>query len=167
VIGIKLLESGNFDTMKKRRIGNDQKTNTVDFFQTKSEKRDTMFVEHIAIWVRDLEKMAEFYETYFGAQRSEKYHNTKTGFQSYFLRFDSGSRIELTTKQHLHPGGTDTLGYTHLAMALKSQAEVDAYAQRFVADGFPLLSGPRTTGDGYYEAVIQDPEGNLIEITVA
>lgn len=74
-----------------------------------------MFVEHIAIWVRDLEKMAEFYETYFGAQRSEKYHNTKTGFQSYFLRFDSGSRIELTTKQHLHPGGTDTLGYTHLA----------------------------------------------------
>lgn len=126
-----------------------------------------MFVEHIAIWVRDLEKMAEFYETYFGAQRSEKYHNTKTGFQSYFLRFDSGSRIELTTKQHLHPGGTDTLGYTHLAMALKRQAEVDAYAQRFVSDGFPLLSGPRTTGDGYYEAVIQDPEGNLIEITVA
>ncbi|WP_369671574.1 VOC family protein, partial [Enterococcus faecium] len=60
-----------------------------------------------------------------------------------------------------------TLGYTHLAMALKSQAEVDAYAQRFVSDGFPLLSGPRTTGDGYYEAVIQDPEGNLIEITVA
>ena len=89
--------------------------------------------------------------------------NTKTGFQSYFLRFDSGSRIELTTKQHLHPGGTDTLGYTHLAMALKSQAEVDAYAQRVVSDGFPLLSGPRTTGDGYYEAVIQDPEGNLIE----
>ena len=98
-----------------------------------------MFVEHIAVWVRDLEKkMAEFYETYFGAQRSEKISQHQDWVSILFLRFDSGSRIELTTKQHLHPGGTDTLGYTHLAMALKSQAEVDAYAQRFVSDGFLL-----------------------------
>ncbi|KRM35056.1 glyoxalase family protein [Agrilactobacillus composti DSM 18527 = JCM 14202] len=124
-----------------------------------------MRIEHIAIWVQDLEKMKTFYTTFFKATSSELYHNPKTGFKSYFLGFDSGSRIELTTKQFLSPRISDSLGYTHLAMALGTKADVDAYVAKFLKAGYPLVSGPRTTGDNYYEAVIQDPEGNLIELT--
>lgn len=124
-----------------------------------------MKIEHIALYVNDLEKMRTFYETYFQAVSNSKYHNPKTSFQSYFLTFDSGSRLELTTKKFLSPRFSESLGYTHLAIAVGDQAAVDRYAQRFVEDGYPLLNGPRTTGDGYYEAVVQDPEGNLIELT--
>lgn len=124
-----------------------------------------MKIEHIALYVNDLEKMRTFYETYFQAVSNPKYHNPKTSFQSYFLTFYSGSRLELTTKKFLSPRFSESLGYTHLAIAVGDQAAVDRYAQRFVEDGYPLLNGPRTTGDGYYEAVVQDPEGNLIELT--
>ncbi|OTN77351.1 hypothetical protein A5886_002451 [Enterococcus sp. 8G7_MSG3316] len=124
-----------------------------------------MKIEHLAIFTKDLEEMKSFYETYFGAKSGDKYHNQKTGFQSYFLSFDSGSRLELTTKAHLSPRNAESYGYTHLALAVGSKSDVDQLAKRFVEDGFPLLNGPRTTGDGYYEAVIQDPEGNLIELT--
>ncbi|GAB2024644.1 VOC family protein [Lactovum odontotermitis] len=124
-----------------------------------------MYIEHIAVYAQDIEKMKEFYEKYFAAGSTELYHNKKTGFKSYFLTFDSGSRLELTTKQFLSPRIAESLGYTHLAIAVGDKAAVEQYAERLVADGFPLLSGPRTTGDGYYEAVVQDPEGNLIELT--
>lgn len=124
-----------------------------------------MFIEHVAIWVEDLEGMKEFYETYFEAQTNELYFNPMTKFSSYFLTFESGSRLELTNKKHLSNQVTDSLGYTHLAMAVGSKEDVDALAHRLVEDGYPLLNGPRTTGDGYYEAVVQDPEGNLIELT--
>lgn len=124
-----------------------------------------MKIEHIAIWVDDLEKMKNFYQTYFHVSSNQMYHNQKTGFRSYFLEFEEGSRIELTNKKHLSPRIADSLGYTHLAIAVGSKSDVDAMTERFVTDGFPLLSGPRTTGDGYYESVIQDPEGNLIELT--
>lgn len=124
-----------------------------------------MKIEHIAIWVDDLEKMKNFYQTYFQVTSNQMYHNQKTGFRSYFLEFEEGSRIELTNKKHLSPRIADSLGYTHLAIAVGSKSDVDAMTERFVTDGFPLLSGPRTTGDGYYESVIQDPEGNLIELT--
>ncbi|WP_207940690.1 hypothetical protein DOK78_001782 [Enterococcus sp. DIV2402] len=125
-----------------------------------------MHIEHVAIWTKDLEKMKEFYMNYFKAQPSERYHNKKTGFQSYFLTFETGSRIELTTKNFLSDRSVDTLGYTHIAISVGSKQNVDDFVERFLEDGYPLLNGPRTTGDGYYEAVVQDPEGNLIELTV-
>lgn len=109
--------------------------------------------------------MREFYEKYFNVSSTELYHNKKTGFKSYFVSFDSGSRLELTTKQHLSNRVVESLGYTHMAISVGTKADVDSYVEKFLADGFPLLNDPRTTGDGYYEAVIQDPEGNLIELT--
>lgn len=124
-----------------------------------------MHINHVAILVEDIEKMKAFYETYFNVTSSERYHNKKTQFESYFLTFDSGCRLELTHKKHFSALSFDNLGYTHLAISVGNEADVDAFADKFTAAGYPLLNGPRTTGDGYYEAVIQDPEGNLIELT--
>lgn len=124
-----------------------------------------MHIEHVAIWTRDLEKMREFYEKYFKATSSELYHNKKTQFQSYFLSFESGSRLELTTKKFLSDRSVDSIGYTHLAFSVGTKSDVDAFVEKLVAAEYPLLNGPRMTGDGYYEAVVQDPEGNLIELT--
>lgn len=124
-----------------------------------------MKIEHVALLTQDLEKMREFYAHYFNAKSGAKYENPKTKFQSYFLTFESGARLEICTKKfiNLHPG--EVLGYSHLAIAVGDKQAVDELAAQFSADGYPLLSGPRTTGDGYYEAVVQDPEGNLIELT--
>lgn len=124
-----------------------------------------MRLEHVAIWTKDLEKMRGFYEKYFNVKSSELYYNKKTKFQSYFLNFDSGSRLELTTKKFLSDRSADSLGYAHIAISVGTKKDVDSFAEKLVADGNPLLNGPRTTGDGFYEAVIQDPEGNLIELT--
>lgn len=124
-----------------------------------------MKIEHVALWVTDLELVKAFYEKYFEAEAGDRYHNPKTRFSSYFLSFDEGSRLELTNKKHLSPRIADALGYGHIALAVGDKEAVDAKTAQLVADGFPLLSGPRTTGDGYYESVVQDPEGNLVEIT--
>lgn len=124
-----------------------------------------MKIEHVALWVNDLEASKEFYEKYFHAVAGDQYHNSKTKFSSYFLSFDEGSRLELANKKHLSPNIADSLGYGHIALSVGDKAAVDAKTQELVDAGFPLLSGPRTTGDGYYESVIQDPEGNLVEIT--
>ena len=113
----------------------------------------------------DLELVKAFYEKYFEAKAGDRYHNPKTRFSSYFLNFDEGSRLELTNKKHLSPRIADALGYGHIALAVGGKEAVDEKTALLVADGFPLLSGPRTTGDGYYESVVQDPEGNLVEIT--
>lgn len=125
-----------------------------------------MHLEHIAIWTKDLEMMKDFYVEFFAAKANERYHNRKTGFQSYFLTFESGSRIELTTKQFLSARSADALGYAHMAISVGSKENVDKFVEKFLAAELPLLNGPRTTGDGYYEAVVQDPEGNLIELTI-
>lgn len=124
-----------------------------------------MHIEHVAIWTDNLAKMKAFYQKYFEVESTELYLNPKTQFQSYFLNFKSGSRLELTTKKFLSGRVADSLGYSHIAISVGEKADVDRFTKRFVKDGYPLLSGPRTTGDGYYEAVIQDPEGNLIELT--
>lgn len=124
-----------------------------------------MKIEHVALWVTDLELVKVFYEKYFEAKAGDRYHNPKTRFSSYFLSFDEGSRLELTNKKHLSPRVADALGYGHIALAVGGKEAVDEKTALLVADGFPLLSGPRTTGDGYYESVVQDPEGNLVEIT--
>lgn len=126
-----------------------------------------MRIEHAAIWVKDLERMKEFYETYFGAKTNDLYHNEKKDFKSYFLSFDSGCRLELMKK-----GGIDEVpsqnmtGWAHLAFSTGSKERVNELTETFKNDGFQVVSGPRVTGDGYYESVIEDGEGNLIEITV-
>lgn len=128
------------------------------------------FIEHLAIWAEDLDQTCRFYEKYFGARIGELYHNPVKGFRSRFLSFEKGARLEVmsTATLSLVPvePGAQVRGLTHLALSVGSEAAVDALTARLQADGFPVLDGPRRTGDGYYESVILDPEGNRVEVTV-
>jgi len=127
-----------------------------------------MKIDHVAIYVNNLEKTKEFYVKYFQAKTNEKYHNKNTGLQTYFLSFpDSETRLEIMTRPELS-GREDRAmneGFIHLAFSVGSKEKVDELTERLVKDGFRCLSGPRTTGDGYYESVVEDCEGNLLEIT--
>ncbi|MFC3932530.1 VOC family protein [Streptococcus dentapri] len=125
-----------------------------------------MKIEHVGLWAKDLENMRDFYVKYFGAQASNLYHNPKTKFSSYFLTFSEGARVELCHRPDITQGNKASFGLTHLAFALGSKEEVDRFAYEMQDNGYPIQNGPRTTGDGYYEAVIYDPEGNQIELTV-
>jgi lactoylglutathione lyase len=128
-----------------------------------------MKIEHIAIWARDIEKLKDFYSHYFHAVAGEKYFNPKKNFESYFLSFDTGCRLELMQM----PGILDNkdtqasqyFGLTHLAISVGSSELVDHLTTQLRDDGYVIVSEPRTTGDGYYESVILDTEGNRIEIT--
>ncbi|MDR2832325.1 MAG: VOC family protein [Streptococcaceae bacterium] len=123
-------------------------------------------IEHIGLWCRDLEAMRAFYETYFEAKSNELYHNQTTGFRSYFLTFASGARLELMSRADISENTPNVYGFAHLALQLEGgKVAVDSMVEKMTADGFSLLNGPRTTGDGYYEAVIADLEGNLLELT--
>jgi len=125
-----------------------------------------MKIEHIAVYVRDLEVTKDFYLKYFSAQSNEKYTNTK-GFSSYFLTFEDGARLEIMSLPQLNPAGElPCFGYAHIAVSVGSVQCVDELTKRLGKDGYDVISDPRTTGDGYYESVIADPDGNLIEITV-
>lgn len=125
-----------------------------------------MQIEHIGLWTMDLPKLKQFYETYFDAKAGELYYNQKTGFRSYFLTFATGARLELMSRADItETAPTQLLGLAHLAISLGSKEAVDTLTERFRNDGFEVVGEPRTTGDGYYEAVIKDPEGNLVEIT--
>ena len=126
-----------------------------------------MRIEHIALYVNYLEAAKEFYCRCFGAKSGESYHNPKTGFQSYFLQFAGGTRLELMTAPELEdaPKAERRTGYSHLAFSVGSRPAVEEWTERLRADGCPVVSGPRVTGDGYYESCILDPEGNRIEIT--
>lgn len=124
-----------------------------------------MKIEHIGLWTIDLERMKDFYEKYFSAKSGEPYHNPKKGFRSYFLTFDSGSRLELMHRDDIKHPNIESYGYTHLALSVGNEEAVDNLVHKLESDGYMLVSGPRTTGDGYYEAVIEDPEGNLVELT--
>jgi lactoylglutathione lyase len=122
---------------------------------------------HIALYVQDLEGMKDFYVQHFDASASAKYHNSKTGLQTYFLSFSSGVRLELMTRPELTPHpqqDAPAAGCNHIAFALGSHERVDALAQELAQAGCLILSGPRITGDGYYEVSLQDPEGNLLEL---
>ena len=127
-----------------------------------------MRIEHIAMYVNDLEKVRDFFIKYFQAVSNEGYHNKTTDFRSYFLTFDDGARLEIMNK----PGMADEekalarTGYIHIAFSLGSKEAVDQLTAQMKADGFEVVSGPRTTGDGYYESCIVGIEGNQIEITV-
>lgn len=124
-----------------------------------------MKIEHIGLWTKDLEKMKAFYNKYFAAESGERYYNPKKQFTSYFLMFSSGSRLELMHREDISKESEESFGYAHLALEVGDKRGVDELVERLTEDGYDLLNGPRTTGDGYYEAVIADPEGNLIELT--
>ncbi len=127
-----------------------------------------MRIEHIALYVKDLEAARHFFQHYLGAASNQLYHNPRTGFRSYFLSFDGGARLELMSKpdaEEQSPSLT-RLGYIHLAFSLGGAEQVDQLTARLKADGYEVVSGPRTTGDGYYESCIVAIEGNQIELTV-
>ncbi len=127
-----------------------------------------MRIEHIAMYVNDLEAARTFFIKYLGATSNKGYHNIKTGFRSYFLIFDDGARLEIMNK----PGMTDdkkTLartGLIHIAFSLGSEEKVNELTAKLKLDGYEVVSGPRITGDGYYESCIIAVEGNQIELTV-
>ncbi|MDR2238675.1 MAG: VOC family protein [Chryseobacterium sp.] len=128
-----------------------------------------MKIEHIAIWVKDLEQSRMFYQKYFGAVSNEKYHNPVKNFESYFLSFDNGCRLELMTKPDIQNNENSyeiqKYGIIHLAFSTGSRENVDELTEALRNDGYRIVGEPRTTGDGYYESVILDPENNIIEIT--
>ena len=127
-----------------------------------------MKIEHIALYVKDLSAAKDFFIKYFGAVPNEGYYNEKTGFRSYFLRFDDGARIEIMNSPLLEENEKSPfkIGYAHIAISLGSKEAVDELTARLKADGFEILSGPRTTGDGYYESSVIAFEENAIEITI-
>lgn len=127
-----------------------------------------MKIDHLAVYVHDLDGARDFFVRYFEAKSNEMYHNTKTGFRSYFLSFDSGCRLEIMTRPGLVEERTSDLryGYIHFAVSVGSKERVDALTERLRNDGYEVVSGPRTTGDGCYESCVTGPENNLVEITV-
>ncbi|WP_405384704.1 VOC family protein [Maribacter sp. LLG6340-A2] len=127
-----------------------------------------MRIEHIAIWVTNLEEMRKFYVTYFNAVAGEKYHNPTKEFTSYFLSFAEGARLEIMHTPSINKSNytKEHTGLIHFAMSTGSKAQVDLLTEKLRVDGFTIAGEPRTTGDGYYESVVLDPEGNQIEITI-
>lgn len=128
-----------------------------------------MHIEHIALWTHDLDRLQDFYIKYFGATAGSRYQNPAKGFESCFLRFASGARIELMRSTLLEltdsAPGTQQRGWTHLAISLGSEAAVNQLTEKLRVAGHPVIDGPRRTGDGYYESVVLDPDGNRLEIT--
>ncbi len=151
-----------------------------------------MHIEHAALWTKDLQRLVAFYVEYFGAVAGERYFNPRRQFTSYFLSFSSGARLEVMSTSPTQPAGARSassptgdaaptqpppsgsaptgegpgVGAAHLAFATGSEAQVDALTARLRTAGYPVLDGPRRTGDGYYESVVLDPDGNRVEITV-
>lgn len=129
-----------------------------------------MTLDHVAIWTTDLEKLKDFYVIRFGGAANEKYVNQKTGFESYFITFGSGSRLELMQMPGIISGQADSLGkqctgIAHLAFGMKDMDSVIAKSEELKNDGFLIIRGPRLTGDGYFEFETLDPDGNRIEVT--
>jgi lactoylglutathione lyase len=127
-----------------------------------------MRIEHIAMYVNDLDAARDFFIRYFNAKSNEGYHNKTTNFRSYFLSFDNGSRLEIMNKPTMEDNEKvlARTGYAHIAFSLGSKAAVDRLTEMLKCDGYDVISGPRTTGDGYYESCIIGIEGNQIEIVV-
>lgn len=125
-------------------------------------------IEHIAMYVRDLEKTKLFFETYFEGKANDGYHNRNTGFRSYFLTFGGGARLEIMNRPDLNDTekAEPFMGYVHIAFSVGSKDAVEQLTMRLLSDGYHVISGPRTTGDGYYESCIIGIEGNQIEITI-
>ena len=129
-----------------------------------------MTLEHVAIWTDKLEELKDYYVKYFGGMPNEKYSNEQNQFESYFLTFESGARLEIMTKPGIPGNKNDTViaqhkGIIHLAFGVNTLSEVDEKAAQLRSDGFRILSGPRKTGDGYYEFETLDPDDNRLEVT--
>ena len=129
-----------------------------------------MTLEHVAIWTNQLETLKNYYINYFEGIPNDKYTNSKKDFHSYFLHFKSGARLELMSMPGIPHNQNDTVqkqhsGIIHLAFGVDTMQEVEEKAKQLQADGFPILSGPRKTGDGYYEFETLDPDNNRIEVT--
>ena len=126
-----------------------------------------MRIEHIAMYVNDLETTKEFFVKFFNASSNTKYYNPKTGLETYFLSFEDGARLEIMKRPNM-VSSKKTLtrtGYIHLAFSVGSKEKVDLLTSQLEQAGYEIISGPRTTGDGYYESCVLGPEGNQIEIT--
>jgi lactoylglutathione lyase len=125
-----------------------------------------MKIDHIGIWVQDLELMKEFYTRYFSGGAGKIYENHAKGFKSYFIHFYDSTRLELMKRSDIpeKSGSEETQGFAHVAINVGSQTQVDHLTEQLRTDGYLIISEPRTTGDGYYESVISDPEGNRLEI---
>ncbi len=127
-----------------------------------------MRIEHLTVWVKDLERMKDFYSTYFETVAGERYHNPNKNFTSYFLSFNEGPRLELMYDPNISenlPGDVVHLGLAHFAISVGSREKVVDLTEKLGNSGFEIVGEPRTTGDGYYESVVLDPENNRIEIT--
>jgi lactoylglutathione lyase len=128
-----------------------------------------MRIEHLAIWVTDLENMRVFYERYFHAKAGDLYHNPTKKFISYFLSFDGGARLELMHRENI-PSNTNEIqqlvGLAHFAVSVGSKEKVNTLTEQLRSANYSIVGEPRTTGDGYYESIVLDPESNRIEITV-
>lgn len=127
-----------------------------------------MRIEHIAMYVNDLYSARDFFVKYFEAVSNDVYYNIKTGFKSFFMSFDDGTRIEIMNKPEIKDikKELNQTGYIHIAFSVGSKEKVNTITERLKADGYEVISEPRTTGDGYYESCIIGLEGNQIEITV-
>ncbi len=127
-----------------------------------------MKIDHFAIWTDDLERLRDFYMTYFSATSGEKYFNPVKQFESYFLSFGDGPRLEIMRAPGIiaHENKGKSSGLTHFAISVGSKLNVDALTEHLRSDGYHVAGEPRTTGDGYYESVVIDPDGNSIEITI-
>ena len=127
-----------------------------------------MRIEHVAMYVNDLEAARDFFIKYLGASSNDGYHNQKTGFWSYFLSFSDGARLEIMNKPQMDDAEKTLArtGLIHIAFSVGSRERVDELTEELRRDGYEVVSGPRTTGDGYYESCVIGIEGNQIEITV-
>ncbi len=127
-----------------------------------------MKLEHVALLVTDLEAAKQFFITFFNASSNNIYYNPNTGLRTYFLTFEDGARLELMQRPNAVDSSKELLqtGLVHLAFGVGSKEKVEELTQQLESAGYPVLSGPRTTGDGYYESCVLGPENNLIEITI-
>ncbi len=126
-----------------------------------------MKIEHIAMYVNDLEAARSFFVSYLGGRSNDGYHNRNTGFRSYFISFDDGARLEIMNKPEMEDieKPLNRTGYVHIAFSVGSRARVDELTDELRSSGYEVVSRPRTTGDGYYESCVVTVEGNQIEIT--
>ncbi|MGC8766036.1 MAG: VOC family protein [Brevinematia bacterium] len=125
-----------------------------------------MHIHHIGIWTENIELMKNFYTEFFGCKAGEKYENRAKGFESYFLNFEDGSKIELMHKKEIFTAGESEkiFGLAHIAIEVENKDKVCELTDKLRAKGYKIFSEPRVTGDGYYESSILDPEGNMVEI---
>lgn len=139
-----------------------------DILENTGKGEEYMRINHLALWVNNLENMKDYYVKFFEGKAGEKYINERKGFSSYFINFDSGARLEIMSKKDVSLKESEeyTKGYAHIAISVGSKEKVDTLTEEIRYAGYKVTSETRLTGDGYYESCVVDPEGNLIEITI-